>query len=247
MKLLSEGFRPEDVVLRSTLENLLNGSMPVSQAVGSTVGSVVPLTFQESPSGGVIEGGDVEAEFLRLTGRRPTTTENVNALITAYNARLKKAIDAGNDPFRDDMSKFIAHATWMGGAEGFNTAKQMLSTSSSWDKALDNLVATTRTDFQLGAFQHGGIVPGPPGRAQLAVVHGQEELIPAGRGFVGGSRGGATVNLYLENHFETLDGESVRRVAEGELMDIIVEQLKAISIAGDTVAFSTGITIAPTQ
>jgi hypothetical protein len=46
----------------------------------------------------------------------------------------------------------------------------------------------------MGQYQHGGIVPGPRGRPQLAMVHGGEEIIPAYRG---GGGGGGTMTVHV--------------------------------------------------
>ena len=63
--------------------------------------------------------------------------------------------------------------------------------------------ATSSGSASVPGYQFGGIVPGPLGAPQLAVVHGGERIIPTGRS----SSGGVTINI------GTLYGTS-REVAE---------------------------------
>lgn len=59
------------------------------------------------------------------------------------------------------------------------------------------------------AFQHGGIVPGPIGQPQLAMVHGGEKIIPAG-----GTTGDVVINftqpVFMEN--EAMMGNFARQI-----------------------------------
>jgi len=50
------------------------------------------------------------------------------------------------------------------------------------------------TAASVPGYQHGGIVPGPRGRPQLAMVHGGEQIIPAYRG---GGGGGGTMTVHI--------------------------------------------------
>jgi len=59
------------------------------------------------------------------------------------------------------------------------------------------------------SFARGGIVPGPIGRAQLAMVHGGETIMPYGKGFIPPGRGtqqrGGDIVI-------NLDGREIARV-----------------------------------
>ena len=67
-------------------------------------------------------------------------------------------------------------------------------------------------------YAKGGIVPGPVGRPQLAVVHGGEEVIPASRR---GSGGG--VNYYLNFTFDHISVAEARRQIGQVVRDIIAD------------------------
>ena len=79
---------------------------------------------------------------------------------------------------------------------------------------------TVSVGASVSGYQFGGVVPGPIGRPQLAVVHGGERITPTGRG---GARGG----IHIEIH--NLYGTS-REVAE-ETARYLAAQLRREGIA----------------
>ena len=67
---------------------------------------------------------------------------------------------------------------------------------------------------QILGFQQGGVVPGPPGTPQLAVVHGGETISPAGRG------GGLTIVITGN----TIVGGDAEDVAQA-MIDMVISRL----------------------
>lgn len=60
-----------------------------------------------------------------------------------------------------------------------------------------------------GSYQHGGVVPGPLGAPQLAVVHGGETVVPPGKGAAG-----TMVNVHLHGDIIPMDDDSaIERLA----------------------------------
>lgn len=64
--------------------------------------------------------------------------------------------------------------------------------------AAESLASRVKGGLKIPGFQSGGIVPGPVGAPQLAMVHGGEEVIPTNRtGRGGGGGGGVSFNVTI--------------------------------------------------
>lgn len=94
-----------------------------------------------------------------------------------------------------------------------------------------NSLKATAKKWGIPGFQTGGVVPGPVGAPQLALVHGGETVTPYRRGG-GGSGGGAGMNLNVYVGLYAGSAIEKRRIAEelyNGLIDLAKAQNKTVS------------------
>lgn len=130
-----------------------------------------PEDFQFNPQG--IEIIDEEGYQDALRNAIPPP-EEVNAAFADFGEDVKTSLNfalsaaiTGGDPF-----------------QAFSLALVNRVSQSLVDSLFDGAFGSLLGSFGIPGFQFGGTVPGPLGRPTLAVVHGGEEVIPAGRGGV---------------------------------------------------------------
>lgn len=93
-----------------------------------------------------------------------------------------------------DAVKFVLDAIWNMIAN-FNPIIKIGLELPNIEKAWNDLRGRAH-NLGIPGFATGGIVPGPIGSPQLALVHGGEEVVPHGKTQIGGSSGsGVTINV----------------------------------------------------
>lgn len=76
------------------------------------------------------------------------------------------------------------------------------------------VVSAAYSNGAIPAFAEGGIVPGPTGKAQLAIVHGGEAVVPPGSQIVGGSGGDVHIHVAGSIIMEHELGELLTRLRQ---------------------------------
>lgn len=126
--------------------------------------------------------------------------ENIPAEVKT---RLYQEIDAGN---LDEVNKLLER--WQLGYRIPLYPKVVTPSGGANPGAVIPIV---------GAFHDGGVVPGPMGKEQLALVKGGETVLPTHKGDVAMSSGGSTVvNLYVTSYGSSAN--DLGRLLQGELL-----------------------------
>jgi len=94
--------------------------------------------------------------------------------------------------------------------------------------SVPSIPSGTRSIPGMGVYGEGGIVPGPFGRPQWGLLHGGEEVIPAGR------RGEATVNNYHAEFHISIAGSSEE--ALGKFEQVLNRSLRNAGYGGSQIA-----------
>jgi len=173
-------------------------------------------------------------EMVELENQIRSTTENVTKQVPALNSNIKSmfsAVDAANSMAKaqgelakktDEATKALARLDartreWVKRV-GYPTGKskeylRQLGAAMKLEHELKldidySKIGIPISQEKLPKFAAGGIVPGPIGKPQLAVVHGGEEIIPAGRS----APKTANITIYL-------DGRQIARAIGQPLTD----------------------------
>ena len=123
----------------------------------------------------VIQASDL---WDKINPRRPDTRSQAERTPTARDwADLVLTGGSGLISGRDDETRLGDFTAQIGRAlERSNKAQQNLDLDGKTRRALG---AVLGYDLPLPGFAQGGVVPGPTGRPQLAMVHGGERVVPA--------------------------------------------------------------------
>jgi hypothetical protein len=149
---------------------------------------------------GVVNFGALEGKYGNVIDRTPDLIEKLQNADTKMSNFSGSASDAAGS-----LSGVIANA---------ETAKKRLEDISK-DWVINVTYKTSGSapsDPNIPEFQSGGVVPGSPTQAQLAVVHGQEQIIPASAAGRGGFGGGGNVNIYMSGHTFLKDRSAIEEL-----------------------------------
>lgn len=179
-----------------------------------------------SPTLGLVNAIDRQEAALRRS----------NEALSEHGAESEEAEDAAIDVAEAELALEAAAKKFAeeGGQKGIDALRQTLEQAGVARDTIDELigkltiyndtpVTVKKFPFSGGgggatyAYHEGGVVPGPRGREQWALVEGGETITPAGH-LVGGSGGGGSsglsVNIYPQGHVLT-EGDLVAMVIDG--------------------------------
>ncbi len=175
-----------------------------------------------------------------VAGALGVATENVHSMISALEIQIRQAqgVQVGAMLIAASISEVGREAeiarqkalNFLSVFNGLDMAKQAAVIDQKFIEALasvgkEHLAGVSAFDVikaggvgNIGSFASGGIVPGPIGQAQLAVVHGGETITPAGR-----TGGGMTVNI-------TVNGSVTSRDFRREVLEAVRDGARAGSL-----------------
>ncbi len=161
------------------------------------------------------------AEELAAIDREIQQIENIVAVRQAENDLMEARLDIADKTLLSDADRLVAARDLIVEMWNLSAAavpliqlyRDQAEAMRGWMTSLAAWVETLTAaplPTEVRGYQQGGVVPGPYGQPQLAVVHGGETVLPAGRG-------GWTVTVPLNLTLQGFDRARLRQILSREL------------------------------